>query len=93
MHPQSTLQDLSVQERAALLAVLPTAGRERSALAPAGVIYARVSTDGQDSIPAQLDAGRAYAARNGIPVGYELEDTGSGLSAARAAYQRLLALA
>src|SRR5205823_1790415 len=66
MHPQSTPQALSVQERATLLALLPTAGRERPALrVQAGVIYARVSTDGQDSIPAQLDAGRAYAARYG----------------------------
>jgi DNA invertase Pin-like site-specific DNA recombinase len=52
-----------------------------------------VSTDHQDSIPAQLDAGRAYAARHGLPVAYELDDTGSGLDKTRADYQRLLALA
>jgi site-specific DNA recombinase len=87
-------QALSAPERTALLAQLPGVGRERPAVrTQAAALYARVSTDGQDSIPAQLDACRSYAARHALPVSFELEDTGSGLDKTRAEYRRLLALA
>jgi DNA invertase Pin-like site-specific DNA recombinase len=90
----SRTQAISAPERTALLALLPSVGRERvAARARAAALYARVSTDHQDSIPAQLDAARAYVARHGLPVAYELEDTASGLDRTRADYQRLLALA
>jgi hypothetical protein len=76
-------QALSAQERTALLAVLPSVGRERAAArVEAAAVYARVSTDGQDSIPAQLQAGQHDDARRlGVVVPHELQDTGSGLDA------------
>jgi DNA invertase Pin-like site-specific DNA recombinase len=94
MQSHDTSLALTGQERAALLALLPSAGRERDAVhAQAAAVYARVSTSEQDSIPAQLYSGHTYAARLGVPVHYELQDEGSGLDAARVDYQRLLVLA
>ena len=41
-------------------------------------IYARVSTSGQQSVPAQLEALREYAHRRGWTVALEVSDVGSG---------------
>ena len=41
-------------------------------------IYARVSTAGQQSVPAQLEALREYAGRRGWTVALEVSDVGSG---------------
>jgi DNA invertase Pin-like site-specific DNA recombinase len=41
-------------------------------------IYARVSTAGQQSVPAQLEALREYAGRRGWTVTIEVSDVGSG---------------
>jgi site-specific DNA recombinase len=113
MHPHDTpngASSISAEERAALLAILPTAGKERPAIhAHAAAVYARLSmrkndeknghkndddeADDPDSIKAQLQAGRRYAARIGVPVLRELEDVKSGLLADRDDYQRLIQLA
>lgn len=42
------------------------------------VLYARVSTAGQQSVPAQLEALRDYAQRRGWTVVQEVSDVGSG---------------
>jgi DNA invertase Pin-like site-specific DNA recombinase len=100
-------EPVSAEERAALLSILPTSGKERPAIhAQAVALYARESmpkrkdgqddedAKGQDAIPYQLDACRRYAARRiPAPIRYELQDGKTGLSAQRADYQRLLALA
>jgi DNA invertase Pin-like site-specific DNA recombinase len=44
------------------------------------VIYARVSTPGQQSVPAQLEALREYAAHRGWEVVQEVAEVGSGAS-------------
>jgi putative DNA-invertase from lambdoid prophage Rac len=44
-------------------------------------IYARVSTTGQQSVPAQLHAMRDYAARRGWRVAQEVAEVGSGAKA------------
>ena len=41
-------------------------------------LYARVSTAGQQSVPAQLEALREYAGRRGWTVSMEVSDVGSG---------------
>jgi DNA invertase Pin-like site-specific DNA recombinase len=41
-------------------------------------LYARVSTAGQQSVPAQLEALREYAGRRGWTVALEVSDVGSG---------------
>ena len=44
-------------------------------------IYARVSTAGQQSVPAQIDAMRDYATRRGWTVVMEVSEVGSGAKA------------
>lgn len=77
-----------------LVAGLRAVGRERMApKAHLACIYARVSSQEQESIPVQLEQSRRYAASLGLPVVAEFSEEQSGLDATRPEYRRLLDMA
>lgn len=83
-----------VQDVESVLSHLRVYGPKRAAIkACAAAVYARVSKDTQESIPVQLEACRHYAARLGLPIAEEYQETKSGLITTRPEYRHMLALA
>ncbi len=81
-------------ELPALVAGMRARGRERTApKAMACALYARTSTEQQESIGVQLEQCRQYAARLGLPVAGEFSEQLSGLDTERPEYRRLLDMA